>query len=1069
MIFSIPIFVEERPAGLLSSFIVRPLFQPSPVHRADKLSRALNRLTSELHQVLHDLGREPRHDPLAQWTFHPVLEETTIDLRLELPSGSHLKRFFLVGYPALDRKLFFTPTVPQLHFELLPGQKLTDRATDVFTRYFRELEKDDIETDWEEIAVQGKARLTTVEITVNPAALAKKPAPPKRAFLFGSPEKKDGEQELRKTGRLLNRLYPDDLDRAIGREREVGELARLLASTDRRPILLVGRRKVGKTAVLHELVWQIRARKKERFGGGREVWLLSPMRLISGMSHVGEWENRALAILDYARDKDRVLYFDDLPGLFTAGISSSSNLNLAQVFRPVLEKRSVRLVAEITPESWRLLRERDRAFADLFHVIPVEEPSESETLRVLVGIVCQLEEQHRCQFGLEVVPAVYDLHRRFAREAAFPGKAAGFLKRLAVRHAAKPVGRKAALDEFHEQSGLQLAFLDGRERLSRTSILEGLCAGLAGQDHVLQAFTDILVTLKARLNDPRRPLGTLLLLGPTGVGKTQSAKVLARYLFGSDERLLRFDMNEFVEGVSTGRLTGSMQEAEGLLTGAIRRQPFCVVLFDEIEKAAPEVFDLLLAVLDEGRLTDSLGRVADFTNAVILMTSNLGAREARSRLGFGADGGGQAAEDLCYIAAAEKFFRPEFFNRIDRILPFAPLESAELEAIARQLIDGVFARDGLRRRECLLKVEPGAMARLVELGRNPQLGARALKRVIEREVAQPLAERLAALPAGTPSMVDFGTNGDRFEFRMQELKLADRTILWPETVAQADVDRIEHALDAHAPGGKLELGNLGPKVARYFACREQWGKVNSLIQNVECVRPVRAGRHAPVHMPKVKPVKIVVRQSYSGNPRLDRLKDSVALQVDLGDWEAAELAEVAESPMVGLACELALLKAMTREPWEDRPLVLVIESLDPHDTAAAAGLAKCYQDFVNGLWGGSAAVLAGLTVQALYLEGCNLRELLPLGNRPILVRRTDGGLGVLVARVLEPASREEAKLAAAASLGQPLQAGELVWHRITEGKTIADFRTGLVIPAEPSPEEFRAFMLSSLALPWEVL
>jgi hypothetical protein len=207
-------------------------------------------------------------------------------------------------------------------------------------------------------ALRGRARLTTIDLALDPAALAKKPKPSPRALFFGSEEKKDGAQELQKTGRALGQLYPDDLDRAVGRDREVEELARLLASPDRRAIVLVGPRKVGKTTILHELAWRIASRKKERYARGRQIWLVSPMRLISGMSVLGEWESRVLAILEHAQQLDRVLYFDDLLGLLTAGMHSGSDLNVAQVLRPALEQRRVRVIAEITPEAWRVLRER---------------------------------------------------------------------------------------------------------------------------------------------------------------------------------------------------------------------------------------------------------------------------------------------------------------------------------------------------------------------------------------------------------------------------------------------------------------------------------------------------------------------------------------------------------------------------------------------------------------------------------------------------------------------------------------------------------------------------------------
>src|SRR5262249_45362193 len=234
MTFPIPIFIEERSSGPASppTYIVRPLFQSEPVQRAEKLSRALAKLSKDLYQLLHELGQEPRHDQLAQWTFSPLLDENTLDLRLELSSGSHRRNFFFAGYTALERKLFFTPTLPKLHFEVFPNQNLAERATAVLTRHLRELEREGEIVNLDNYALAGKGRLTTLELTLHPAAIGKKAAKPKRALLFGGEEKKEGEVELRKTGRRMNAMYPDDLDRAVGREREVEELARVLSAAD---------------------------------------------------------------------------------------------------------------------------------------------------------------------------------------------------------------------------------------------------------------------------------------------------------------------------------------------------------------------------------------------------------------------------------------------------------------------------------------------------------------------------------------------------------------------------------------------------------------------------------------------------------------------------------------------------------------------------------------------------------------------------------------------------------------------------------------------------------------------
>jgi ATP-dependent Clp protease ATP-binding subunit ClpC len=1111
MIFSIPIFVEERSSGAARppTYIARPLCYAEPLQRAEKLSRALTKLSNDLHEVLRHLGEEPRHDALAEWTFNPWFEETTLEIRLELASGSHRRTFFLVGYSALDRKLYFTPTLPDLRFEVRSGQALADRATEVLTRHFRELEREAGEINLDEYSLLGKARLTILDITLNPAVNAKKPKKAFRALLFGGEEKMDGEQELRKTSRPLHSMYPDDLDRALGREHEVEELARLLAGPDRRPILLVGPRKVGKTAILHELVWRMCERKKERFGGNREVWLVSPMRLISGMSYLGQWENRVLAILEHAKKKDRVLYFDDLLGLFLAGISSASDLNVAQVLQPVLEKRAVRVIAEITPEAWRVLRERDRAFADLFPVIPVQEPSESETLRILVDVSRQLEDEHGGRFNLEVVPTAFELYRRYANDAAFPGKAAGFLRRLAVRLASfrgAEITRGFALAEFQSASGLQIALIDERRSLERKNIVESLGHGLVGQEHVIEAFADIVLTLKARLNDPRRPLASFLMLGPTGVGKTQAAKIFSQYLFGSSERLLRFDMNEYVDGHRVARLTGTPEEPDGLLTAAIRRQPFSVVLFDEIEKAAPEVFDMLLAVLDEGRLTDSLGRVADFTQSVILLTSNLGVREASSKLGFNVDSANPETNDAIYVGAAEKFFRPEFFNRLDRIIPFRSLERKHLEGIAWKLVRAMFARDGLQRRDGLLNISKDAMERLVQLGHHPQLGARALKRVIEREMAHPLGEKLAALPPGVPMLASFTRDGESFAVHLRELQPVKRSVLWTGKAAAkrsaseqakwtarvldgvfAALDRIEADIESTAPAGKIELTNLPPKHARYFFCREQLKKVDHLVRAVE--RSLTAPRRplSVAKMPKAKPTKLLIRQFTSGTPRFDREIEAITLRQNIADLEQEAL-DVPDSPLMACLRETALLEAMAAKPAGDGSAMLTIRASVANDIPTADELARNYSECLNQIWGTTATQISvdiatndtleeqllrriNNRLHTFHLKGLNLRRLLPTGPQCVLIRR-DNSVGILLVSIDPVASEDEArertkKLLKTKDAPEPDEYGP-VFQIITENKTLTDFRTGLVVPARPSTEEFRALLLSALPLPPEV-
>ncbi len=420
------------------------------------------------------------------------------------------------------------------------------------------------------------------------------------------------------------------------------------------------------------------------------------------------------------------------------------------MLKPYIERRDVRVLAEITPEALRVLQELDRSFVDLFEILRIDEPSEGQTIRTLLAFRRALEKQHGSRFDAAVLPAVVDLTRRYVSDAAFPGKAATLLQVLASKHKDTEILREHALEEFSARSGLSVHFLDDRTQLDHADVVKALAREVIGQKAAVTACADAVTIAKARLTDPNRPIASFLFLGPTGVGKTQCARSLANYLFGDHEKILRFDMNEFGSYYSVARLTGTFDEPEGLLTSAVRREPFAVVLFDEIEKAHPAVFDLLLGVMGDARLTDARGQLVDFSNTIIILTSNLGARETAGELGFRQTNQSDAS---VYRQAAESFFKPEFFNRLTRVVPFERLRREHVESIARKLIEDVFRRDGLINRGVKLIVEEAPLNLLVEAGYHPQLGARALKRVLERQVTIPIAAQLSATTPDQPLII----------------------------------------------------------------------------------------------------------------------------------------------------------------------------------------------------------------------------------------------------------------------------------------------------------------------------
>ena len=452
---------------------------------------------------------------------------------------------------------------------------------------------------------------------------------------------------------------------------------------------------------------------------------------------------------------------------------------MGQVLKDFIERREVSLLGETTPEAFNVLKEVDRGFADLFRVIQVREPTPEVTLEVLIRHVRELEGRHRCRFHPAALPRVIELQRRYARQQAFPGKAAVFLERLAIKHAGQKqaVDADVVLDEFHRTSGLARAFVDDRAQLRRDEVCAALSERLMGQRPAVDALADVVSIGKARLQDPTRPLASCLFLGPTGVGKTQAAKSLARYLLGDEGKLLRFDMNEHGDASAVARLVGTFEQPAGQLTAAVAQNPFAVLLLDEIEKAHPDVFDLLLQVLDDGRLTDSGGHTVDFTGTIIILTSNLGADEAGKAIGFD---DAAALDDQVYVKAAERFFRPEFFNRLDRIIPFTRLDRATIGAIADALLDEVLGREGLRRRKSLLDLHPVALERIVELGFHPRLGARALKRALDQQLARPVAAQLSAIAPGRPLLVKVTpAEKEGLEIALQGLTEAERVEVAP--------------------------------------------------------------------------------------------------------------------------------------------------------------------------------------------------------------------------------------------------------------------------------------------------
>lgn len=529
----------------------------------------------------------------------------------------------------------------------------------------------------------------------------------------------------------------------FGRETVLDSLAEYLRARSARSVLLVGPSGVGKTALFHALA----TRRAAHELGATPFLATSGARLVAGMCGFGMWQERVQHVVREAGRKKAILHLGNLVELMSVGKSEHNLQGVASFLRPYLARGDLLAVAECTNEQAALIEREDPHLLDAFHRLDVPEPDAAEGLTILRLVAGGLRPPGMAALSAEVLDIIDALHRRYASYSAYPGRPLRFLRNLLQDRRDAPALTPAdVLDAFARETGLPRVLLDPAVPLHLARTTAWFTERVVDQPEAVERVVDLLAGVKAWLTRPRRPIGSLLFIGPTGVGKTEMAKALAEFLFGSRSRLTRFDMSEFGDSVSVQRLVGDAFGKEGLLTARVREQPFSVLLLDEFEKADPRFFDLLLQVLGEGRLTDAAGRLADFSNTVVILTSNLGA-ESFEKGGFGfagaASSGGRAdaARDH-FTRAVQDHLRPELFNRIDRIVPFLPLPAAAIRRIAERHLKLLETRDGIRYRGALLHHSPEVAEHLAAAGFDDRYGARPLLRAVEREMLAPLADAM---------------------------------------------------------------------------------------------------------------------------------------------------------------------------------------------------------------------------------------------------------------------------------------------------------------------------------------
>ncbi|MEW6125589.1 MAG: AAA family ATPase [Acidobacteriota bacterium] len=550
---------------------------------------------------------------------------------------------------------------------------------------------------------------------------------------YAADEEKKSELE-----KVATDLVKEHLPEAFEIDETVTRIADALGGRHPRSVLLVGKSGVGKTAAVYELV-----RRRAAFRLSRTpFYATSGSRLVAGMSGFGMWQERCGKVWREAAKQKAILHFGNLLELMEVGKSTANNQGIASFFRPYISRGDLLCIAECAPEQLPIIEREAPNLLDAFLQIKVDEPTVERGSAILLHYAIA-QSGRESPVDLEAIETIDRLHRRYATYSAYPGRPLRFLKNLLQDRKGGSINAAMVTARFSEETGLPLFLLNDDLPLDLAATQKFFSERVIGQASAVELVVNLLATVKARLTRAGKPIASLMFIGPTGVGKTEMAKALAEFLFQNRNRLIRFDMSEYADVNSIGRLIGGAWGKEGLLTAKVREQPFAVILLDEFEKAHPSFFDLLLQVLGEGRLTDAMGRVADFTNAVVIMTSNLGAETyKRNALGFrdATDATAQAREH--FMKAVQAFVRPEFFNRIDRIVPFTPLDEATVLKIAHRELQQITRRDGIFYRGVELNITEQVAERLARIGYDARYGARPLKRAIERELLVPISEAL---------------------------------------------------------------------------------------------------------------------------------------------------------------------------------------------------------------------------------------------------------------------------------------------------------------------------------------